>query len=173
MWSPSIFQKEKTVPVKDFIGIAKIAANVTKIKEGFKIPRIKSKLKANVFTDEEWDFVFEKMKTMAILDIAELPGVNISASRMYEISRKLKIPRIERKPAPKISRLIRTGLSVERDTKAIIKSHLNGTIDIMSLSAREIAVHFPKRKLTENTICRAREGINGKFVNKYMKGWKR
>lgn len=87
-----------TGPTGDSSGIAKIAASATRIKKGFLIPTKKKVAKANQYTDKEWKLVFRLMKTMPIPDIAKLPEVNMSASRMYEVSRRLNIPRIQRIP---------------------------------------------------------------------------
>lgn len=79
---------------------------VKELKRGFRIPMVMSGSttpKGNQFTKEDWDYVFNLMHTMPILDIAARAEVNISASRMYDMRRKHNLPRI-----PAVKRCVTT-----------------------------------------------------------------
>ncbi len=87
---------------RDITGTASIAANVTKLKSGFMHMTGAGRPKKGQFSKKEWDFVFEKMKTKSIPEIAAMDGVRISESRMYDMRRtRPELPRI--KATPRIS----------------------------------------------------------------------
>ena len=77
---------------------ARVAAYVSKIRDGLRIPvkeKYKKKSRASPFTDDEWKFVLGLMKTKSIPEIAAMDGVLISESRMHDVRKKNNIPLVE------------------------------------------------------------------------------